>query len=184
MNKVNEKSAKNKLGRFLTPFGMTFLLTTFFLSSCGIYSFRDVSIDYTKTKTIKIGYIENSARYVNPLLSPQVTDKLKQKISSSTKLLLTNSDNADLVITGYISDYSVSTAAISTTQAATNRLSVTVHLSIKNNKTNADPEEKDVTRNFDFSASQSLSDVEGGSQYSDFIKALIEDIFNQLFSKW
>ena len=160
------------------------MLVTCLFSSCGIYSFRDVSIDYTKTKTIKVGYIENNARYVNPLLSPQLTDKLKQKISSSTKLILTNSDNADLIITGNISDYSVSTAAISTTQAATNRLSVTVHLSIRNNKASTDPEEKDVTRNFDFSSSQSLSDAESSSQYSDFIKALIEDIFNQLFSKW
>jgi hypothetical protein len=169
-----------------TPLLITYslILITFLLSSCGVYSFRDVSIDYTKTKTIKINYIENNARYINPVLSPQLTDKLKQKISSSTKLIVTNSDNADLVINGNITDYSVSTAAISTTQAATNRLSVTVHLSIKNNKENSDPEEKDVTRNFDFPATLSLSDAEAISGYSDFIKALIEDIFNNLFSKW
>ena len=154
------------------------------LGSCGIYSFKDVSIDYTKTKTIKVGYIENNARYVNPTLSPSLTDKLKQKISSSTKLVLTNSDNADLVVTGYVSDYSVSTAAITTTQAATNRLAVTVHLTIKNNKENTDPEEKDVTRNLDFSANILLTDEENQGDYNDFIKALIDDMFNQLFSKW
>ena len=162
----------------------TLMLATCLLSSCGIYKFNDNSIDYDKTKTIKVGYIDNNARYINPQLSPQLTDKLKQKISGSTKLLLTNSDNADLVVTGYISDYSVSTAAISSTQAATNRLSVTVHISIKNNKENTDPEEKDVTRNFDYSANTLLSDAEASGEYSSFIKALIEDIFNQLFSKW
>lgn len=36
------------------------------LSSCGIYTLNDVSIDYTKIKTIKVFFIENKASYVNP----------------------------------------------------------------------------------------------------------------------
>ena len=90
------------------------------LSGCGVYSFKDVSIDYSKIKTIKISYIDNKARYINPQLSPKLSDKLQQKIRSSTKLILTNNDDANLQISGSITDYSVSTAAITTTQATTN----------------------------------------------------------------
>ena len=53
------------------------------LSSCGIYSFKDVSID-PAIKTIKIGFIENRARIVNPQLSPLLTDKIQQKILKVT----------------------------------------------------------------------------------------------------
>ena len=102
------------------------------LSSCGIYSFKDVSID-PAIKTIKIGFIENRARIVNPQLSPLLTDKIQQKINQQTKLTRTNNDDAHLIISGYISDYSVSTAGISSQQAASNRLTVSVHLTLRNN---------------------------------------------------
>ena len=74
------------------------------MSSCGVYSFKDVSIDYTKIKTIKIGFFENKARYINPQLSPLLTDKVQQKIVSQTKLIRTNNDDANMQISGYISD--------------------------------------------------------------------------------
>lgn len=48
------------------------------LSGCGIYSFRDAVIP-ENVKTIKIGFVENKARYVNPQLAPLLTDKLMQK---------------------------------------------------------------------------------------------------------
>src|SRR5690348_5842838 len=53
-------------------------------SSCGIYTFKDVSIP-PEVKTVKISYIENKARIVNPQLSPRLTDALQQKISNQTK---------------------------------------------------------------------------------------------------
>src|ERR1700693_730449 len=53
--------------------------------SCKIYSFKDVSIP-NEVKTIHINYIENKARILNPQLSPQLTDQLKQKINNQTRL--------------------------------------------------------------------------------------------------
>jgi len=152
------------------------------LSSCGIYSFKDVSIDYSKIKTIKIGFIENKARYVNPQLSPRVTDKLQQKIVSQTKLVRTNNDDAHLQISGYISDYSVSTTAISSTQATGNRLTVSVHLIVKNTVENKN-DEFDVSRNFDFSANLSLQQAEVQLQ-DEIVRNITDEIFNRLFSNW
>src|SRR6478672_11980907 len=76
-----------------------------FLSSCGIYTFKDVSIP-PEVKTIKISYIENKARIVNPQLSPRLTDALQQKISNQTKLTRTTSDDAHYQISGAITNYS------------------------------------------------------------------------------
>jgi len=64
------------------------------LAGCGIYTLNDVSIDYTKVKTIKVFFIENKASYVNPQLSPKLYDKLLQKITNSTKLSKTNKENS------------------------------------------------------------------------------------------
>ncbi len=109
---------------------------TFYLllltSSCGVYTFRDVSIDYSKIKTAKVGFIDNKARYINPQLSPKVTDALKQKINSYTKLTLTNSDDANYQISGFISRYDVSTSAISQNQSVTNRLTVAANITFIN----------------------------------------------------
>ncbi|MDE3236891.1 MAG: hypothetical protein KGO81_13135 [Bacteroidota bacterium] len=157
-------------------------MMTFALSSCGIYSFKDVSIDYSKIKSIKIGFIENKARYVNPQLSPQLTDKLQQKIASQTKLIRTNNDDASLQLSGYISDYSVSTAAITTQQATANRLTVTVHMTLRNTVDNK-TDEFDVSRNFDFSANLSLQQAES-QLLPEVLRTLTDEIFNHVFSNW
>ncbi|MBN8837730.1 MAG: hypothetical protein J0I09_10750 [Sphingobacteriia bacterium] len=153
-----------------------------FNSSCGIYTFRDTMIDYSKIKTINIKFVENRARFVNPQLSPKLTDKLQQKIASSTKLIRTNSDDAHIVVNSTITDYSVSTAAITTQQATANRLTVTVHVIIKNNVENKE-QEFDVTRNFDFAASLSLDQAQ--TQLEDeILRNLTDEIFNHIFSNW
>ncbi len=81
-------------------------------SSCSVYKLRDISIP-DSIRSVKVNFIENKAPYVNPQLSPRLTDKLRQKIVSQTRLSQTNNDNADWDIRGYISNYSFSTTGIS-----------------------------------------------------------------------
>lgn len=152
------------------------------ISSCGVYSFKDVSIDYTKIKTIKIGFFENKARYINPQLSPLLTDRIQQKIVSQTKLTRTNNDDANLQISGYVSDYSVSTTSVSSTQSTGNRLNVGVHLTVKNTVDNK-TDEYDINRNFDFSANLSLQQAEVQLQ-DEILKNIADEIFNRIFSNW
>ena len=153
----------------------------FFNSSCNIYRFRDVSIPDT-IKTIKVNYIENKAQYINPQLSPKLSDKLRQKIVGQTRLSQTNNDNADWEISGVIRDYSVSTSAISGQREATNRLTVSVHITKYDRKADK-TEEYDVSRNFEFSATQSLQQAEA-SLSEEMIRTLTDEIFNHLFSNW
>src|SRR5690349_16574335 len=80
-------------------------------SSCG-YKFKDISIG-NDVKTFYVGFITNKARYVNPQLSPQLTERLRLKINTQTKLKNVDTDDADFDINGYVSDYSVTTSGIS-----------------------------------------------------------------------
>ncbi len=151
------------------------------LSSCKVYSFRDVSID-PRVKTIKIGLFENRARYVNTQLSPRLTDAFNQKVVRQTKLSRTNNDDAHYHVSGFISQYDVSTAGISGQQVATNRLTVGVHIILRNTLDNK-TEEYDVSRSFDFPASLSLPQAES-QLLDDIIKNVSDEIFNRIFSNW
>lgn len=156
------------------------ILTITFLSGC--YTFRDVSIP-PNVKTAKVNYIENRASYVNPQLSPQLTDKLRQKINNQTRLTLVQADDADYEISGYVRDYLLTTSGISNQQAATNRLVVTVHLVFRNRLDDKASFEADVSRNFDFDARLTLQQAE--SQKGDeIIRNMTDEIFNRIFSNW
>jgi hypothetical protein len=147
-----------------------------------VYSFKDANIP-DNVKTVKIGFIENKARYVNPQLAPMLTDKLQQKIIGQTKLIRTNNDDAHYQIFATITNYDPSqTVGVSSQQATTNRLTVTVHVVLKKTLDNKE-QEFDVSRNFDFSANLSLNQAE--SQLMDeILRSITDDIFNQIFSNW
>lgn len=158
------------------------------LSSCKIYSFNDASVP-PDIKTIRINFIENRAPYINPQLSPQLTDKLKQKVNNQTRLTLIQGDNADYDVSATVTNYSESTSGISSNsngsnkQAATNRLTIGVHVVVKNNHDPSKSIDTNVSRNFDFSANLSLQQAEA-SLMSDILQNLTDDIFNSIFSNW
>jgi hypothetical protein len=162
------------------------LLICMAAGSCKIYSFKDVSIP-PEVKTIRIGFIENRARYVDPQLSPQLTDKFKTKVSSQTKLVQVQSDNADYDVSSYISEYNITTAGVSNQNASINRLTVTVHIALKNRlndqKLGTPDFETDITRNFDFPSTTSVPDAEA-SLTPEIISQMTDDMFNRLFSNW
>jgi len=149
--------------------------------SCN-YKFNQVSIS-PEIKTVRVQFIENKARYINPQLSPQLTDRLRQKIVSQTKLTQVNNENADYDISGYVSQYDVSTSGISNQQVATNRLTVGVTLTLLDRKTGQEPKNITASRSFDFSASLTLPQAEARLQ-DEIIRNLTDEIFNKIFSDW
>jgi peptide deformylase len=153
------------------------------LTACKVnYSLRNAVIP-AEVKTVKIGFIENRARYINPQLSPKLTDKLLVKITNQTKLTRTNSDDAHYVINGTITNYDPSqTVGVSAQQASTNRLTVTVHIILKKNLENK-VEEFDVSRSFDFSANLTLQQAEG-QLLDEVVRNITDEIFNHIFSNW
>ena len=184
-NSIKTRGGSGKKNKFLLNASLLLPLIALLwfasaTSSCSVYRFKDVSIP-DSIKTVKVNYIENKARYVNPQLSPQLSDKLRQKIVNQTKLTQTNGE-ADWDITGYVSDYSVSTAAISNQTNATDRLNVSVHISIYDRLANKTTE-YDVTHSFDYSATQTLEQAQINKN-DEIISNMTDEIFNKLFSNW
>jgi hypothetical protein len=175
----------------LTIKGSFFLaaLFTLGLSSCKVYSFKDTSIP-PEVKSIHIAYIENRAPLVNPQLAPQLNDALRQKINNqASRLAQVQTSDADWDVNGWVSGYSYTTSGVANQQAASNRLTVTVHIVFKNH---LDPTgkkvapadfEADVTRNFDFSANITITDAEA-QLIPTVVSNMTDEIFNKLFSNW
>lgn len=159
----------------------SYFLILFFFSSCGVYSFKDVSIP-PEVKTVKIGFIENKARYIDPQLSPRLTDRLQQKITGQTRLTRTNNDDAHYQISGYISEDIITTAGISNQTAAINRLTIGVHITFLNTL-DGKTQEFDISRNFDFKATLSRQQAEAQLN-EEILKNLTDEIFNRIFSNW
>jgi len=162
---------------------VVYCLLPIVLLTSGCYSFRDVSSIPKEVKTFRVNYVENKARYVNPQLSPQLTDKLRQKITSQTRLSGVQSDEAHYDIYCTITGYNVSTSGISQGQAAIQRLSVTVHLNLKNTLDPSKSFEADVSRNFDYGANVPLPTAEAQLNET-IIKNMVDEIFNRIFSNW
>ncbi len=156
-------------------------------SGCA-YGFTEKGQIADSIKTVRVNFIENRAPYVNPQLSPTLTDRLRQKINNQTKLAQTNSDNAHLDIRGTIIDYSYTTVGVTTTngrsQTSTNRLTVSVQVTVANQLDNQQPpKEFTVSRSFDFSATQTIQQVEA-QLLDEMVRNLTDEIFNRLFSDW
>jgi hypothetical protein len=156
------------------------------LSGCGVYSFSPKGTLDPDIKTVRITPFDNRAPYQNPQLVPNLTERLRQKITSQTKLRQTNSDNAHLEVSGTVTDYSVLTTGVTSTngqsQTSINRLTVSVHIIFTNTLKN-DVKEADVSRSFDFPANQSLNQAER-SLLDQIVRSLGDDIFNRIFSDW
>lgn len=146
------------------------------------YKFNDASID-PRYKTVKINYVVNRARYINPQLSQKFTDKIQQKITTGTKLTRTNDDNAHMIIDATITTYDPSqTVGINSQQATTNRLTVTLHVVVRKTLDSI-TDEFDVSRSFDYSANLSLQQAEG-QLLDEVVRTLTDEIFNHIFSNW
>jgi hypothetical protein len=158
------------------------ILAALAVSSCGIYSFSGTSIQ-PDVKTITIPYVEYTALRVNPSLSNDLTEALKEKYRKLTRLEEVDVDG-DLELVCSVTGYDVKATAVTANEMASqNRLTVTVKVEFSNKKY---PED-DVTNNFsayeDFDATLSLDAVEAGL-CETIIEKLVEDIFNATVAQW
>lgn len=172
----------SSLKRVIALVACLFIVLTFCFSTCK-YGFRDSSPIPAEVKTFRVNYIENKAQYVNTQLSPQLTERLKSKVINTTRLRQTNDDDAHYDISGYVSQYYTSTISISGNNASGNRLTVGVHLIFKNQLDDTKNFESDLSRTFDFPATQSLNEAEA-SLNADIVKNLVDEMFNKIFSNW
>jgi hypothetical protein len=161
-----------------------FLSVVFSFATCK-YSTRDSAPIPSDITTFRVNAFENKARYVEPALAPQLTEKVRQKIISQTRLRETKNDDANYDISGYISNFSVSTSGVANQQAGTNRIDVTFHLVFKNT-VDPDPSksfETDLSSSYDFLASKTLQQA-SAENMDNILKTVTDAIFNKIFSNW
>lgn len=151
-------------------------------SACGIYSFSGTSIQ-SDVKTVTINYMEYKALKVNPNLSNDLTEGLKEKFRKMTRLTQVDLDG-DLEISGEITGYDVRAQAVTAAElAAQNRLTVSVKISYMNRKYPEDDFEKSFSAFADYDSNLSLDAVEG-TLCEEIIEKLCEDILNATVANW
>jgi hypothetical protein len=120
---------------------------------------------------------------VNPTLSQNFTDALKDKFTRQTTLQLINGIG-DLHFEGSITGYSSQPQTIGGDDRATqNRLTVSVRVKYLNEYEPDNDFEQTFSRFFDYPSQQSLSEVENLA-IDEIIEALVEDIFNRAVVNW
>ena len=158
-------------------------LAMLMVSSCGIYSFSGTSIQ-PDVNTITINYFEYKAQKVNPSLSNDLTEAVKNQFRKMTRLSQVEMDG-DLEITGEVTGYDVRASAVTAGDvAAMNRLTVSVKVDFQNRK---HPEDDFSGKSFsayaDYESTNSLDAVEAGL-CQEIIEKIVEDIFNATVAQW
>lgn len=160
------------------------LLAVFATGGCSIvkYSFSGTSIQ-SEVKTVTINYFEYKALKVNPNLSNDLTEALRDKFRKLTKLEQVDMDG-DLELQGEITGYEVRAAAVTANEvAAQNRLTVTVKLKFTNRKYPEDDFENNFSAYSDYDSTYSLDAVES-TLCQEIVEKLVEDMFNASVAQW
>ena len=158
-------------------------LMAYAVYSCGSVTFNMSGASIGNAKTCQVVYFENRADDVNPRLSADMTDALKDKIQSSSSLRLVNS-NADVTFEGQITGYSVQPQQITAAGVAEkDRLTVTVKVKFTNELDAEKNYDKSFSRFYEYSRGTSLSTVESNF-LGEILKELMEDIYNEAFASW
>lgn len=146
------------------------------------YSFSGTSIQ-PEVKTVTINYFDYKALKVNPNLSNDLTEAMKDKFRKLTKLEQVDMDG-DLELSGAVTGYEVRAAAVTANEvAAQNRLTVTVKLTFSNKKFPEDDFDKSFSAYSDYDSTNSLDAVES-SLCQEIIEKLVEDMFNACVAQW
>ena len=149
---------------------------------CGIYSFSGASIP-AEAKTVSVDYFPNHAQLVNPLLSNNFTNALRDAMTNQTTLDMVDT-GGDLAFEGEITDYRTAPTAITSGQtAAMNRLTITVKVRFSNRIDDTKDFEQTFSRYEDYPSDQDLNSVQE-SLTTTIVEQLVEDIFNKALVNW
>ncbi|MBP3942097.1 LptE family protein [Sphingobacteriaceae bacterium WQ 2009] len=153
--------------------------------SCGVsYSFTGGSIP-EGMKTVDIQYFENISALVNPTLSQNFTEGLKERIRNQSRLSQVSA-GGDGIFEGFITDYTITPAAVEagTDRAALNRITITIKVKYTNSVKTDDSFEETFSRFKDFSTQNTPLESQEEQLTKDIILMLTEDVYNRAFANW
>ncbi|MCX7696253.1 MAG: LPS assembly lipoprotein LptE [Bacteroidales bacterium] len=162
---------------------MSFIFIAIFSSACKVkFTFTGASIS-PELLTFSVTNFQNNASLVNPILAQILTEKLRNKISSQTRLKLVNS-GGDIHFEGEIVSYSLQPVAIQSNETAQlTQLTITIFVRCYNKKDETQNYETRFSRFQQFPSNQNFSSIE-----NDLIDAitdeLVDDIYRKTFVNW
>ena len=154
------------------------------LSSCSIsYKFNGANINYETTKSISIADFPNNAPMVNPTLSNNLSEGIRDLYQRQTRLQIL-SKGGDLELEGEIIGYDITQGAISANSyASESKLTIRVQVHFTNNIYPEESFDKTYSAYQTFDASRLLSDVQD-ELCSIIITEIAESIYNDTVAKW
>ena len=154
------------------------LLLSLVAGSCNIsYSFRTASIDYELTKTLSIARFINQAPLVYPPVGQRFNATMVDMFTRNTRLQLVQ-QNADMEIEGEIVGYQLTPMAVQEDAfASETKITMSVRMRFRNNKTNDPPIEETISANRTFSSNTVFDSVQ-----DELVKQLIDEIVDQIFN--
>lgn len=139
-------------------------------------------------KTIYVGFFENEAPLVVPNLSQDFTEQLKARIRSTTNLSIVQTQQADAVLTGSITGYSIAPVSIQANAnsntppiASASALTITVQVKYVNNVDKRNSYEQSFSEPMNFTGDIAAAQ---NNLITQIDKQLTEDIFNKAFANW
>ncbi len=165
----------------IVGYSLVFILALTFWTCKGGYSFTGG--DVGEAESFSVYVFPNQAPLVNPNLSIQFTENLKQEILQQTPLQLVER-GGDLEFSGAITGYSVNVRSAQSGETnAQNRLTISVKVDFLNNLDAKKNFEQTFSRFRDYDANLNLNAVEDAlvSQIND---ELAQDIINKALVNW
>jgi hypothetical protein len=158
-----------------------YIVIPLLLNSCEVqYAMVDGSID---ADTYSVDIFEVQAANAPAGYGSIFTEFLRDFIVSRSKLKMVK-ENAEIEISGKVTSYFTTPVAVQSNEvAALNRLTISVKVSVINNKEEKQSFEKVFTQFSDYDSSNDLSTVED-QLLEDINEKISQDILNQLSSNW
>lgn len=156
----------------------------FIVTACKVsYSLTGGTLS-TDVKTFSVQYFQNRAPLVNPNLSDQFTEDLKEKFRSQTSLDEIVDGEGHLNFDGEITGYRTKALDVTANDiAATNRLTVTIKVRFTNEIEPDNDFDKSFSAFADFESTNQLSDVEN-QLLEEILEQIIDDIYNEAVVNW
>jgi hypothetical protein len=137
-------------------------------------------------KTIRVDFFENNAALVVNTLSTSFTEALKDRIRNTTSLAIVRGE-ADAVMSGNITDYTIAPVSVQATNGNTapianqSRLTITVNVKYVCDLDKKNSFESSFTKFENFTGDINTQEP---TLITDITKQLTEDIFNKAFANW
>jgi hypothetical protein len=137
-------------------------------------------------KTIRVDFFENNAALVVNTLSTSFTEALKDRIRNTTSLSIVRGE-ADAVMSGNITDYTIAPVSVQATNGNTapianqSRLTITVNVKYVCDLDKKNSFEASFSKFENFTGDINAQEP---TLIADITKQLTEDIFNKAFANW